>query len=307
MDFFRLGSGLQPFNNLQVFDLFMRTHRDISNYHAFVATLRNRGWHGLQFDMNYTWSKSLDQVGAVQNSASYYGTSFNRRAEYGPSLFDRTHVFNATYNYDLPFGKGHRLSSGHSAVDKFIGGWYTAGVFRFSTGVPLAVSKTNQALGGGSIFGFPNALIPLQDPGSLGAGVHSGVTGSGGVGTGGDPASGGSGINLFSDPEAASNAFRDILLSSDTSTGRGRPLRGFSFSSWDARIGKLTPITEKVKIEFSFDFFNALNHPIFEDQAPFFSLDLTNPSAFGVVTAQKIPANRNAGSRWIQFGFRVNF
>jgi hypothetical protein len=313
MDIFRLLSGLEPFDNLQVFDLFMRTHRDISNYHALVATLRNRGWHGLQFDMNYTWSKSLDQVGAVQNSASYYATSFNRRVEYGPSLFDRTHVFNALYNYDLPFGKGHRLGGGNAAVNKFIGGWYTAGVFRFSTGVPLVVSRTNQAFGGGSIFGFPNGLIPLQDPGSgvLSTGVHTGVNGSGGFGTAGDPANGGTGINIFSDPEAASKAFRDILLSVDGTTGRSRPLRGFNFWSWDARVGKITSITEKVKVEFSFDFFNALNHPIFEDQAgfgaPLFSLDMNNPATFGVVTAQKIPANRNAGSRWIQFGLRLNF
>jgi hypothetical protein len=304
MDFLRaFALGLDPFNNLQVFDLFLRTHRDISNYHALVATLRNRGWHGLLFDFNYTFSKSLDQVGAVQNSASYYATSFNRHVEYGPSFFDRTHVINLIYNYELPFGRGHRLGSSHEAVNKFIGGWYLAGVYRFGTGLPLLAFKTNQAFGGGSIFGFPNGLIPLQDPASFNTGVHSGVRGSNGVGTSGDPANNGTALNLFSDPEAASKQFRDILLSSDTSSGRGRPLRGLNFWSWDARIGKETRVTEKVKVEFSFDFFNVLNHPIFNDP----SMDLTNPAAFGVITTELTPANRNAGSRWIQFGLRLNF
>ncbi len=74
MDVFRFINGLPTFNNFQVLDLFMRTSRDVSNYHAMVVTLHNRGWHGLLFDANYTYSKSLDQVGAVQNSASYYSS-----------------------------------------------------------------------------------------------------------------------------------------------------------------------------------------------------------------------------------------
>ena len=51
--------------------LFMRTHNDLSNYNAATITLRKRPSHGLQFDMNYTFSKSLDQVGTVQNNAGH--------------------------------------------------------------------------------------------------------------------------------------------------------------------------------------------------------------------------------------------
>jgi hypothetical protein len=91
--------------------MFVRTHRDFSNYNAGFVALHNRGWHGMQFDLNYTYSKSLDQIGTVQNSASYYASSFNPVYEYGPSFFDRPHIFNGTYNYDLPFGHGHLLGS----------------------------------------------------------------------------------------------------------------------------------------------------------------------------------------------------
>src|SRR5262249_1899887 len=191
--------------------LFMRSHKDYSNYHALVVTLRNRPWHGLVYDMNYTFSKSLDTVGAVQNSASYYATSFHPGYEYGPSLFDRTHVYNGTFNYDLPLGRGHRLGSSHEPINKLIGGWYTAGVVRLSSGIPLVVQESNQVFGGGAIFAFPTGEIPLTDPGSLNGGVHSGVTGSNGVGVNSDPATGGSGLNYFSDPSVALQNFRPIL------------------------------------------------------------------------------------------------
>jgi hypothetical protein len=296
-------TALPTFNNQQVFDLFMRSHKDYSNYHALVVTLRNRPWHGVLYDLNYTFSKSLDTVGAVQNSASYYGTSFNPGIEYGNSLFDRTHVLNGVFNYDLPFGRGHRLGSGHDAVNKLIGGWYTAGIVRFSSGIPLLVTESNQVFGGGAIFAFPTGEIPLVDPSSLGGGVNRGVTGSNGVGTGSDPATGGSGINYFKDPAAALKQFRPILLASDTTTGRSRPLRGFWFKNLDLRLGKVTSFRERLKVEYSFDFFNAFNHPTFLDP----TLDTTNQANFGVVNTQLIPANRNTGSRWIQFGLSVEF
>jgi hypothetical protein len=301
---FQSGLNLPTFNNLQVFDLFMRSHKDYSNYHSLVVTLRNRPWHGILYDANYTFSKSLDTVGAVQNSASYYATSFDPSIEYGSSFFDHKHIINAVFNYDLPFGHGHKLgSSDHEFVNKFIGGWYTAGVVRFSSGAPILVQESNQVFGGGAIFAFATGEIPLVNPGSLGGGVHNGVAGSNGVGTAGDPATGGSGINYFSNPSAALKDFRPILLASDTSTGRSNPLRGFWFKNLDMRLGKVTTIHERAKLEFSFDFFNAFNHPTFLDP----TLDTTNQANFGVVSTQLIPANRNAGSRWIQFGMRIDF
>jgi Carboxypeptidase regulatory-like domain len=315
MDVYRhFNLGLPTFNNLQVFDLFMRSHKDYSNYHALIVTLRNRPWHGVLYDVNYTFSKSLDTVGAVQNSASYYGTSFNPSIEYGNSLFDRTHVLNGVFNYDLPFGRGHRLGSSREAVNKLIGGWYTAGIVRFSSGIPLLVQESNSVFGGGAIFAFPTGEIPLVNPNSLGGGVNAGVCApSGGTGSGsngpacphpvGTPASQGSGLNYFKDPAAALKQFRPILLASDTTTGRSRPLRGFWFKNLDLRLGKVTSIRERLKVEYSFDFFNAFNHPTFVDP----TLDTTNLPNFGVVNTQLIPANRNTGSRWIQFGLNVDF
>jgi hypothetical protein len=307
MDFTRAALGLQPYDNLQVLEVFTRASRDKSNYNALVLTLRNNSWHGFLFDFNYTFSKSLDTVGAVQNDARYYSSSFNTHLDYGPSFFDRPNVFNAIANYDLPFGKSFWKSS-HSAVNKIIGGWYTAGIFRKGSGLPELVSISGQSFGGGLDFGTAAGMLPTVSIGSLGGGsVHSGIcsTGAGSSGNGPNCTGGGqgTGLNYFSDPAGALAKFRPALIASDTNDGRNSPLRGLGYWNLDMRFGKTTSIKERLRAEFSFDFFNIFNHPNFLDP----SFDATNPSTFGVINTQLIPADRLAGSRWIQFGFRVDF
>ena len=137
----------------------------------------------------------------------------------------------------------------------------------------------------------------MGDPGSLGAGVYSGVAGSGGVGTAGNPAAGGTGLNMFEDPQAAFNAFRRIELSRDTRQGRANAFRGPGFWNLDFRIAKDTSITKRVRWEFSVDFFNVFNHVNLS--AP--SLNLNHAAAFGVFTGQ------TGDPRRIQFGSRISF
>jgi hypothetical protein len=301
----QFGLGLQPYDNLQVLDLFMRDSHDSSNYNAFVVTLRNNNWHGLVFDLNYTRSKSLDDVGAVQNAAEYHSSSYNFNLDYGPSFFNRPNVFNAIFNYDLPFGGSHRLSSSHSAVNKIIGGWYTAGILRISSGVPDLVTVSGQSFGGGDIFGISAGMLPTVPIGSMGGGgVHGGVC-STGAGSGGNACNGGTGtgLNYFSNPVAAFADFRPTLLATDTNDGRNSPLPGLGFWNFDMSLGKSTSITERVKVEFSADFFNLFNHVNFLDP----SFDTTNPSTFGVINTQLVPADRIQGSRWIQLGLRIKF
>jgi hypothetical protein len=300
--------GLPSYDNLQVLDLFMRDSNDKSNYNAFVFTLRNNSWHGLVFDMNYTFSKSLDTVGAVQNAAEYHSSSFNFNLDYGPSFFNRPHVFNALFNYDLPFGGSHRLSNSHAFVNKFISGWYASGILRISSGIPNLVTVSGQSFGGGDIFGISAGMVPTVPIGSIGGGgVNSGIcsTGAGSGGNGPNCATKGTGtgLNYFSNPAAAIKDFRPTLLATDTNDGRSSPLPGLGFWNFDMSLGKSTSITERVKFEFSADFFNLFNHVNFLDP----SLDTTNPSTFGVINTQLVPADRIQGSRWIQLGLRFRF
>lgn len=302
----RSALGLPSFNNHQInFALFMRTHNDKSNYNAATFTLRKRPSHGLQFDLNYTFSRSLDQVGTVQNNAGTYASSFDPNFQYGPSLFDRTHVFNAIFNYDLPAGHGHKFSFSNNILDKFIAGWYVSGVFRAASGPPLTV--VNGDLGGG-FFGNTLNAIPTVAVSTLGSGTHGGVCSSGGFGSAGDGpnctgAPTGTGLNLFANPAAVAADFRAVNISTDGRDGTGNPIRGLGLWNLDSRLGKVTSFHERFKIEFSADFFNIFNHVNFFQPG----LNLQNPANFGVISQELIPADRTQGSRWIQLGLRVSF
>jgi len=150
--------------------------------------------------------------------------------------------------------------------------------------------------------------------------VHSGVTGSGGVGTNGNPAAPtkGTGLNLFSDPAAVANSFRPVLLASDGRSGRSNPIRGLGHWNLDTSFGKNTAITERVHAIFTADLFNAFNHPIFCDPGATngnalstcggsLSLASSGLANFGVISSQFVPANRTNGSRWIQLSIRFEF
>jgi hypothetical protein len=290
--------GLPAYNNLQLLAILMATHGGRSNYHAMFATLRNRPWHGLQFDFNYTLSKSLDQIGDVQNNLAIISTGFDPDIDYGPAQSDRRHILNATFNYDLPFGAGRRWSS-DGALERVIGGWYLSGIYRAFSSLPFVVTD-NAGVFGGSLASPNQGAIPVAN---VTSGVQGGVAGSGGVGIAGNPAIGGSGLNLFADPEAAFKSFRRILISQDGRQGRANHFRGPGFWNLDFRVGKQTRITERVRVEFSFDFFNVFNHVNLATP----SLSLNSPANFGVFTTQVVPPNRTEGSRWIQFGSRISF
>src|SRR5437870_1908450 len=269
-----------------------------SNYQGLILTLRKRTSHGLTFDVTYTFSKTLDENISNQNQAGIYSNSYFRDVDYGPSLFDRKHIFNGSYVYELPVGKGHRFASATWA-NRFLGGWYTAGIFSAFGGLPLILTESTQVWGGGSIFGFDVGMIPTVSPSTFGNSTHHAVSGSNGIGT-----SGGTGLNLFGDPAAVFNSFRNVQISKDGRTGRSNPIRGLPFWNLDMSFGKKTALTEQVSIGFSADFFNIFNHVNFVDP----TLDISQKASFGVISSQLVPTNRDiAGSRWIQFGLRVDF
>jgi hypothetical protein len=60
----------------------------------------------------------LNDCWRVRVTANAYDLDY----DYGPSLFDRRHIVNGYFNYELPFGKGQPFSTA-SLADKIIGGW----------------------------------------------------------------------------------------------------------------------------------------------------------------------------------------
>ena len=298
----RMLNRLQPFNNYLARTLFLRSSTGRSNYNALFATVQKRLSRRLLYTLNYTFSRSLDQLGAIQNAANVMPNSFDLDAEYGPSLFDFTHLFNATWLHDLPLGQGHRFAS-TGLWNKLLGGWYTSGIFTAQSGEPVVVTQGPGVWGGSLLLGFMSGAIPKVPTGTFGNSVQSGVAGSNNIGTNGDPATGGTGLNLFANSESVFNSFRRVEVSRDGRAGRANPLRGLPRWNLDVSFGKKTAVTEGVNVLFAFDFFNVFNHVDFANP----TLDLNSSRAFGVITSQFIPPNRAAGSRWIQFGMRVEF
>jgi Carboxypeptidase regulatory-like domain len=286
----------QPITNLQVQRIWSGTDGGYSNYHAFFASLRKRTSQGLTFAINYTLAKSLDDIGSVQNIPVEPSSSFDHAIDYGPSFFDHRHVVTANWVYELPFGSGTRFSIGNQPLNKVIGGWYFSGIFKAASGLPLTVAESYEAWGGGDTLGLiASGAIPINKP-DFGNSVHSGVPGSGGVATDGDPATGGSGLNIFANPEAALADFRPIQISKDARSARG-VLRGLPYWNFDLSLAKRTPVTDRVALFFSADFLNAFNHVVFNDP----TLSMQDPASFGVISSQ---ANN---PRAIQFGLRLEF
>jgi hypothetical protein len=300
LDRYRRQLKLPVYDNDQSQVLFMRTYIGQSNYAAGIITLSKRFSRGLAFSANYTYSKALDDNVLNQNQAFFYGNGFHPGVDYGPTTYDRRHIFNAYYTYELPAGKGHRLSTGNF-VDRILGGWYASGIYTANTGLPLFVTTGANAFGG-SLQGFAantNAILtaPVSDVSLNNYNSSCKNEGANSIGPGG------SGINVFSDPCAVFSSARYLNLSTDTRTGRANPFYGLKFWNFDMSFGKRTPITEKVALAFSADMFNVFNHHTYNNP----SISLQNPNSFGVVTSTFVPANRTNSARWIEFGMRLEF
>lgn len=283
-----------PITNLQVLDNWVRTDGGRSNYNAFFVTVRRRFTGGLAFDVNYTLSKALDQAGLIQNFIGTFSTPYDRDIDYGPAFFDRRHVLNGNWYYELPLGDGKRWSAGRY-LNKVAGGWYVSGIFTFNTGLPLTVAQSNQVWGGDPL-NFSVAAGAIPTGGRLGSTVLKGINGSPAAGSVGDSSRGGSGLNIFDSPEVALNSFRRIRISEDGRSVRDG-VRGLKRVNTDISIGKKTNITEQIRTVFTADFLNVFNRLELNDPA----LSLLNPAAFGVLSSQfNLP-------RAVQLGLRFEW
>jgi hypothetical protein len=277
----------------QIEALYMITDLGRSNYNAMFVSLQKRMSSGLTFAFNYTYSKSLDQRGFNQSNLGASTNAFDLDYDYGPSLFDRRHIVNGYFNYELPFGKGKSFSTGNW-MDRVIGGWRFSGSFVATSGLPYEfVQGTGQEFGQAFLFGNPTGLLQTSgEPFKVKR--NEGVLGSNNIGTNAGGA--GSGINAFGNPEQVYKNFRRVNLATDTRHGRGL-LRGFSRWNVDLSLGKRIAITEQVNLAFTADFTNAFNQVQLSDPG----FNFTNPRGFGVVSGQY---NR---PRFIQMGLRFEF
>ena len=116
------------------------------NYNALQMGLRMENRHGWTVQLAYTFSHELD---SASNDLNGLSNPFNAAYDYGSGAFDRRHIFNASYIYNLPFF----LHSSNALERTVLGGWVFSGITLANSGVPQAVRYTGAdvlGLGGGT-------------------------------------------------------------------------------------------------------------------------------------------------------------
>ncbi|ABF39400.1 hypothetical protein Acid345_0395 [Candidatus Koribacter versatilis Ellin345] len=257
----------------------------VSSYHGLELSLRHHGSSNLQFDVNYTFSKSLDmgsdaeRISWVSGPGGQIINSWDPRALHALSDFNATHQLNTNWVYNLPFGHGQRwgTDSGRFA-DAILGGWSLSGILRVSSGYPFSVNNganwaTNWELGGDSILVGPKPKT----------GTYM---------INGQP-------NVFADPSTAINAFRYAYPGE---SGQRNNLIGPGFFNMDTSLAKAWKITESQLIRFQWDVFNVTNSVRFDALTMAFNNgSIGNSTQFGQYT------NTMTQYRRMQFALRYEF
>jgi hypothetical protein len=243
--------------NDQFSSLYSWRSQGVSSYNALEATFRRHAG-GMDFDLNYTFSKSLDENsnaervneyeqgnGSASGSAvAYSGQVVNAwmpHQLYGASDFDARHQINANWVFQMPFGRGKRwgADSGRLA-DAVLGGWQFSGLSRWTSGLPFSVAT----------YAFPTNYEQDSKATLIGAAPRTGAFQD----SSGDP-------NVFQTGPAAASAFRYAYPGE---SGQRNNLRGPGYFGVDMSLAKTWKTTESQALHFSWDVFNVTNSVRFD-------------------------------------------
>lgn len=217
-----------------------------SSYHSLQATLSHQSGKNLQYFATYTFAKALGTVATNETDGSAWADPIDTRGRsWGILPFDRTHVFNLSYNYTLP--KLARGSMENWFTRGVLNGWQMSGITTFQTGVPIRLRFSGDINGGGSglaWFGTDAFNIQGQSVGAV-APVYLRNPSSGGDKVG----------DKYFDLSA-------IGIPTFPNTGPAQPpfyLRAPSRSNFDVSFFKNFNFTESKKLQFRAGFFNIFN------------------------------------------------
>jgi hypothetical protein len=283
------------------------TNKGFSTYHGLLLTLQKNRSHGVNYDFNYTFQHSIDNISFFANSQGDTGIGgtglvcdvVRPRECRGNSDFDIKQVISADAAYELPFGKGKMFAgSAPHGVDEVIGGWSLSGVTSWHTGMAWG------AISNAFVASFANdAPAILIGPGKNVATHLTKLPGGG--------------VNLFANNLLAASSYEGPI---GFAIGARNTLRGPGFFNADLGLGKNIPIVgEKFSAKFRADAFNVLNHPNFVipaengfngyDQFDFEDVNPAHPGkGFGQSSFTVSPTgNLNSGARVLELSLRLEF
>ena len=258
-----------------------------SIYHALQIRAEREFSNGLQFLVTYTWSKSIDNASASDDSFVFLGggtiggstlgvqNPYDLRAERAVSVFDIPNIFQASFVYELPVGRGRAFGRElHPVADAIIGGWQVNGIVRVNSGRPIIplLLNTNAI----PTFGQRPILTGTLQRAS---GAPENFTDSG--------------TSYFSNASYSSSVGDNVGVLQDTAT-----VAPFTFGSAPRTITSvrqpgaenvdmslfkeflLSRLREGMHLEFRAEAFNLFNHPQFQGPDT-----LVGDSNFGVITS----------------------
>ena len=265
-----------------------------SNYNSAQFSLRQRLKNDVTFDLNYTFSHSLDNASGLQSSGAY-GTAFIVNAldpslNYANSDFDVRHNINANWLVGIPVGRGKKLFNNLNGVaNALLGGWQLTGIFRWNSGLPSGEPfdadrwATNWNVQSNAVRVRPLSSSPTRE---------------------GEP-------NIFGDPTAAFQSFRSARPGED---GDRNILRYEGYFALDSGLTKTFNLPwEGQTLQFRWDVFNVTNTQRLTDaigfglpQDPY--LGGAPSSDFGKLQSTQKPLNESSSAgRVMQFALRYQF
>ena len=254
-----------------------RTPYAHASYNGMDLNLRKRMSEGLTFNVGYTWSHSIGQIGEQFVSGDDGGpqdaTCFS--CDRGNASSDVRHRGVFTYIYELPFGQGRRFLNQSGVVDHVLGGWQLTGMLMKQSGLFFDANwaKKNQYLGTEQGEWRPNVV--------------------------GDwvPANQGPDQWFLTDALAKPCSPNDSVWTNCSQGNLGRnALREPGIFNWDLGLAKSWRLTERFRLQYRAEAFNFTNTPSFG--TPGTGLD---SAGAGVIRST------NSTERQIQMGLRLTW
>ncbi len=267
----------------------------MSYYNAAQVTLRRPSRHGLQFDINYTYSKSIDMGSDAERTsefssaattgtagaASEIGSSYRPYLNRARSDFDTRHIVTADWVYQLPFGKGRAyLSNMNSILNAFIGGWQSDGIFRVTSGLPFSLFEPGYT----TDWQIPEYAV-VTDP-SLKAHLH--------FDSKGNPV-------YFASPTAINNGVltgNPVRLPYPGEDGERNKFTGDGYLDLDSGLAKNWKLNEYGTLRFTWEVYNVTNTVRFD---PFSIAPTLTQTNLGTASSELSQARR------MQFSLRYDF
>jgi hypothetical protein len=269
------------------------------NWNAVEISIRQRPSHGLNFMLNYTYSKSIDDLGTFR-------VGDNNRLDRSLSTADLPQNLVGTVVYQLPIGRGHWM--GDNLFYRAIASdWTASGIFTDHSGFPIAV--TGSGCGGAGIL---NQCMP-----SVVAGQQGRANGSYGKNTTAAPGS----PHYIGNIQYINPAAFTVNVNSSSASGQainvgpgsalyvpGNAPRVAALNLWgmgyydaDVAVKRTFPIYREWNVAIEIDMSNLTNHVVWA--SPSASVASGTNAGFGTITALSSANN----PRDVQGMLRINF